>query len=96
MLTAVRLLYNYVEKVFALRAHPEQAYRSCWGIQRLGKIYGTERLKSACQRAMLFEQYGYKVLEAILKKNLDVAVVEQAQHHCLPEHENLRGASYYA
>jgi transposase len=91
-----QLIYNYVEKVFALRAHPEQAYRSCWGIQRLGKIYGTERLKSACQRAMLFEQYGYKVLESILKKNLDVPVVESTKEHCLPQHENLRGATYYS
>lgn len=91
-----QLIHQYVEKVFALRAHPEQAYRSCWGIQRLGKVYGTERLKNACQRAMLFEQYGYKVLEAILKKNLDMPAPESPQQVCLPVHENLRGATYYS
>lgn len=87
-------VYEYLETVFAQRAHPEQALRSCWGIQRLGKIYGTDRLKSACIRAISFEQYGYKILESILKQNLDQQDLDHEQH-CLPVHDNLRGASYY-
>ena len=89
------LIHQYLEKVFSLRAHPEQAFRSCWGIQRLGKIYGTERLKNACQRAMAFDQYGYKILESILKKNLDLSPDPGSALICLPEHENLRGSVYY-
>ncbi len=89
------LIHQYLERVFSLRAHPEQAYRSCWGIQRLGKIYGTARLKNACIRAMSFDQYGYKILEAILKKNLDQQLDLQPETVCLPEHENLRGSLYY-
>ena len=88
------VIHGYVETVFAQRAHPEQAHRSCWGIQRLGKIYGTDRLKSACIRATAFEQYGYKILESILKQNLDQQDHAQDQH-CLPLHDNLRGAAYY-
>ena len=88
------VIHGYVETVFAQRAHPEQAHRSCWGIQRLGKIYGTDRLKSACIRATAFEQYGYKILESILKQNLDQQDHDQDQH-CLPVHDNLRGATYY-
>lgn len=87
-------IYKYLETVFAQRAHPEQALRSCWGIQRLGKIYGTDRLRSACIRAISFEQYGYKILESILKQNLDQQDLDTEQH-CLPLHDNLRGASYY-
>ncbi|MBG6233783.1 hypothetical protein IWX76_000338 [Pedobacter sp. CAN_A7] len=89
-----QVIHDYVETVFAQRAHPEQASRSCWGIQRLGKIYGIERLKSACIRAADFEQYGYKVLESILKQNLDQQDHDQEQN-CLPVHDNLRGATYY-
>jgi transposase len=88
------IIHEYVETVFGQRPHPEQACRSCWGIQRLGKIYGTDRLKSACIRAMAFEQYGYKILESILKQNLDQQDHDQDQH-CLPLHDNLRGATYY-
>lgn len=88
------VIYHYVETVFAQRAHPEQACRSCWGIQRLGKIYGEERLKSACIRAVAFEQYGYKILESILQQNLDQQDHDQQQQG-LPVHDNLRGAAYY-
>ena len=88
------VIHQYLEQVFAQRPHPEQAFRSCWGIQRLGKIYGTERLKGACIRAIAFEQYGYKILESILKQNLDDKTADQEQLN-IPAHENLRGASYY-
>jgi transposase len=88
------VIHGYVETVFAQRPHPEQACRSCWGIQRLGKIYGTDRLRNACIRATAFEQYGYKILESILKQNLDQQDLEE-QQQCLPVHDNLRGASYY-
>jgi hypothetical protein len=64
------VIYQYIEKVFVQRSHPEHACRFCGGIQRLGKIYGTERLKPACLRAISFEQYGYNILESILKQNL--------------------------
>lgn len=50
------LIHRYLEEIFARRPHPEQAFRSCWGIQRLGKVYGTERLKGAYPRAIAFEQ----------------------------------------
>jgi hypothetical protein len=43
------IIHGYVETVFAQRAHPEQACRSCCGIQRLWKIYGTERLTEQLQ-----------------------------------------------
>jgi len=88
------IIHQYVETVFAQRAHPEQALRSCWVIQRLGKIYGIDRLKSACVRAADFEQYGYKILESILGQNRDQQDHDKEQH-CLPVHENLRGATYY-
>jgi hypothetical protein len=88
------VIHGYVETVFAQRPHPEQACRSCWGIQRLGEIYGTDRLRNACIRATAFEQYGYKILESILKQNLDQQDPEE-QQQCLPLHDNLRGATYY-
>ncbi|MBB5622316.1 hypothetical protein HDE69_003391 [Pedobacter cryoconitis] len=60
----------------------------------MGKIYETDRLKGACIRAANFKQYGYKILESILKQNLDQQDHDQEQN-CLPVHDNLRGANYY-
>lgn len=33
------------------RAHPEQGYRACLGLMRLGRQYGAERLEATCARA---------------------------------------------
>ena len=33
-------------------AHPQQGYRLCLGILRLGKAYRADRLEAACQRAL--------------------------------------------
>jgi len=38
--------------ILASRPHPQQGFRSCLGIIRLGKSYGDERLEAACQRAL--------------------------------------------
>jgi transposase len=80
------------------RPHPEQGYRSCLGVLRLGKRYSPERLEAACARALAFKAYSYKNVESILKKGLDqqaFEVVSSQAHLPLREHENLRGREYY-
>jgi transposase len=80
------------------RPHPEQGYRSCLGVLRLGKRYSPERLEAACARAVLFKAYSYKNVESILKHGLDqqplVGASSQARLPLL-EHDNLRGKHYY-
>ena len=86
-----------VKGVMESRPHPEQGYRTCLGIIRLGKRYGERRLEAACQRAMTVRAMSYRSVESILKNGLD--------HKPLPErggrpvdrrqHENLRGPDYY-
>ena len=41
-----------IERILASRPHPQQGFRSCLGIMRLGKHYGQERLEAACKRAL--------------------------------------------
>ena len=80
------------------RPHPEQGYRSCLGVLRLGKRYSPERLEAACARALAFKAYSYKNVESILKKGLDQHPLEVSSpqgHLPLLEHENLRGKQYY-
>jgi transposase len=80
------------------RPHPEQGYRSCLGVLRLGKRYSPERLEMACARALAFKAYSYKNVESILKNGLDqqpfVSPLPQTRLPLL-EHENLRGRDYY-
>src|SRR6266508_2961644 len=57
------------EAILAERRHPEQGYRSCLGILRLGKQYGKERLEAACARAFSVRARSYRHVESILKNN---------------------------
>jgi transposase len=85
-----------VEAILADRPHPEQGYRSCLGIFRLGKRYGQERLEAACARAYAVGARSYRHVDSILRNGLDrVAEGEQAPEAALPPHVNIRGRDYY-
>ena len=92
----------YTQKLVACilehRPHPEQGYRSCLGLLRLGKTYPPERLEAACLRALEIKAYSYKNVQSILKKGLDQqpSPLDSSQRRLpLLIHENLRGKEYY-
>jgi transposase len=85
-----------ITTVLTSRRHPQQAYRSCLGILRLGKAYGDARLEAACRRALILSSHSYKSIESILKHRLDDKPLAEQQELALPEdHDNIRGPSYY-
>src|SRR6202142_3655047 len=55
------------DAILADRPHPEQGYRSCLGILRLGKRYGEARLEAACARALAAGARSYRHIDSILK-----------------------------
>lgn len=78
------------------RRHPQQSFRSCLGILRLGKSYTAERLEAACQRALHIGAFSYKSIESILKHKLDqqpLPATPPAQPSL--SHDNVRGPDYY-
>ncbi|MBA2684051.1 MAG: IS21 family transposase [Gemmatimonadaceae bacterium] len=83
------------EAILASRPHPEQGYRSCLGILRLSKKYGSERLEIACGRAMAVGARSYRHVESILKLGLDRLAPEGVAGAPRPAHENIRGRGYY-
>ena len=88
-----------VEAILAERRHPEQGYRSCLGLLRLGKSYGNERLEAASARALTVHARSYRHVESILKKGLDrlPLPVELSEDEGVTPvvHENIRGGGYY-
>ena len=85
------------EKMLASRPHPEHSYRACLGLMGLAKRYGNERLGAACERALACGAISYTSVKSILAQNLDRAPLPGASQAPAPaEHENLRGAGYYA
>jgi len=84
------------EAVMAARPHPEQGFRSCLGIVRLGDRYGSERLEAACERALAVRAHSYRSVESILRTGLDrqpLPADGPARAH--PSHDNVRGPDYY-
>jgi hypothetical protein len=85
-----------VDKMLSSRPHPEHAYRSCLGLQSLGRSYGDERLRAAAARALKSGAISYSSVKSILKENLDrVPLKEPGETPAPVEHENVRGAEYY-
>lgn len=87
-----RLVAGILER----RPHPEQGYRACLGLMRLGRVHGADRLDAACQRAERLRSYRYRTVEHILIHQQDrLPLEEPPPARPALTHENLRGATYY-
>jgi transposase len=83
--------------IIAKATHPEQGFRSCLGVIRMGEKYTAERLELACKRALKLKYPSYKSVKNILQNNLDSLEKTNQSIPITPqiEHENIRGSSYY-
>ena len=84
-----------VTEIMQRKKHPEQGFRSCLGVMRLGKRYSPERLEKACERAVAIGAYTYKNVESILKNGLDQQPLAQQAKSRSISHPNIRGSRYY-
>ena len=87
-----------VQAILAARPHPEQGYRSCLGLLRLGRRDGADRLEAACARALAVGARSYRHVDAILKHGLDRVPLPEtgAAPPARPVvHDQVRGATYY-
>ncbi len=88
---------DFITQMIAARPFPEQAYRACLGVLRLGNRYGELRLEKACERALLVGATRYRQIQTILENNMDKLPLPNAEpSQALPSHhENVRGSIYY-
>jgi transposase len=80
------------------RSHPEQNYRTSLGIIKLSRVYSSERLNKACQRALYYKSVSYKNIKKILEGGLDRESIEGSndlESIQIFTHDNLRGEEYY-
>ena len=87
-----------VAEILRSRPHPEQGYRACLGLMRLGRRYGEQRLEAASLRAEHLRSYSYRTVKNILSSAQDRLPFEQENPSvpATPVHDNIRGADYYA
>jgi transposase len=87
-----RLVAGILER----RPHPEQGYRACLGLMRLGRLHGADRLDAACARAERLRSYRFRTVEQILINQQDrLPLEEPVPARPALSHENVRGATYY-
>jgi transposase len=85
-----------VAAILASKPHPEQGYRACLGIMRLGRRYGPDRLEAAAARATALGAPSYRTVQNILASGADrVPLAEETAVPPLPLHPNIRGSAYY-
>ena len=86
-------------EILRSRRHPEQGYRACLGIMRLGRRYGPERLEAASRRAEQLRSASYRTVKNILSSAQDRLSFDEPESRSsspTPVHANIRGANYYA
>lgn len=85
-----------ISRFIASRPFPEQAYRACLGVLRLGAKYGENRLEKACAIANESGATRYAQIELILKNKLDeINTVQATTTPIISSHKNIRGSNYY-
>jgi transposase len=81
-----------VESIMTSRQHPEQGFRACMGIMRLGKTEGADRLERAAERALAANALSFKSVRLIIENKLDQIPLPQKPRQLSIVHENIRGA----
>jgi transposase len=85
-----------VERILTSRPHPEQGFRTCLGILRLGRSFGAERVEAACQRGLDIGARSYGSVLPILRNGLDRTFRPDPPSEEPPlQHGNIRGSGYY-
>ena len=87
---------RFVTQLLQRFRHPEHGYRSCLGLLSLAKRYGPQRVEAACTLALELGAGQYRHVRDILSNGRDL--IERpapAPEWVSPEHDNLRGASYF-
>ncbi len=84
-----------IGRILESRPHPEQGYRTCLGLLRLEKHYGTSALEAACARALALGNPRYRAVQAILKNGQEKVAIQDEPGWSSPEHGNVRGPGYY-
>jgi len=85
-----------VDKILQSRRHPEQGFRSCLGILRLGRTFGSDRLEAAATRACNLNACSYQSVKSILNTGLDRQLQPELPLDRPPiQHTNIRGTGYF-
>jgi len=82
----------YLERLIGSKNHPEQAFKSCQGIQSLSRKLGKDKLIAACHTGLELRVYNYMFIKNVMENKLNQP---GSLMPILPFHENIRGPQSY-
>jgi len=88
------VFYQLIEKVFQQDKYPEQLYKSSDGLFSLQRKTQEDIFRKACLKALKYGNYTYGFILNIIKNRM-TETIETQEKAPLPEHQNIRGKSYY-
>ena len=83
---------EYIRFLMQNREHPEQAFKTCAGILRMGESLPAPGMEAICRAAMEQNVYTYKYFSMLFKR---MKPAWEKRPSALILHENLRGGGYY-
>ena len=86
---------EFIRLMLDSREHPEQAFKACMGILKLGNKYDEKALRFACKKAIEINSISYRFIANSLKNNTYKMEEENTTNLILPFHKNIRGKDNY-
>jgi transposase len=83
---------DYIRYLMQRRDHPEQAYKTCAGILRMGEPLPKAGMEEICRTAKERNIYTYKYFKILFTQMVSGIGLKQQDPI---QHENLRGSGYY-
>lgn len=90
-----KVFYQLIDKIFGQNKYPEQLYKTCDGMFSLQRKTNPGTFQKACLIALKYENYTYGFLLNIIKNRMTEQEEESYPEKSLPDHQNIRGKSYY-
>ena len=86
-----------INLIFAKKAHPETAYKSCDGLLSIARKTDREIFSNACKLALLVEQYNYKYICEVISNGSakNYTELQKESINSIPKHENIRGKEFF-
>jgi len=86
---------EFIQLMLDQREHPQQAFKACMGVLKLGKKYDVQAMQLVCKKAIEINCISHRFITNSLKNNAYKIEEEDPVDVKLPFHENIRGKENY-
>jgi len=86
---------EFIQLMLDQRAHPQQAFKACLGVLKLGSSYEDEAMQAVCKKAIEVNNISYRFIANSLKNKTYKIDDQDAEDMTIPHHENIRGKENY-